>query len=80
MLTAIDLDEDSQPMTGEVGEVRTDRRLTPKVMLLERRLPQMSPKLLFSFSRVPAQRARMWHARVYRKLRSLWHPPPTPDP
>jgi hypothetical protein len=80
MLPAVDFDYELELMACKIGEVRTDRRLTPKVMLLERRLPQMSPKLLFSFSRVPAQRACMWHARVYRKLRSLWHPPPTPDP
>ena len=33
MLPAIDFDDNSELMAGEVGEVRTDRRLTPKVML-----------------------------------------------
>jgi hypothetical protein len=52
MLTAIDLDDNSYLMTGEVGEVRTNRRLTPKVALLERRLPQMLPEFLLGFGRV----------------------------
>jgi hypothetical protein len=39
MLAAIDLDDDSNLMAGEVGEVGTDRRLTPKVALLEWGLP-----------------------------------------
>ena len=52
MLAAIQLDHNSQLMTGEVGEVRTDRRLTPEMVLLEWRLPQMLPEFLFSFSRV----------------------------
>jgi hypothetical protein len=39
MLPAIHLDEDFKLMAGEVGEVWTDRCLTSKVMLLERRLP-----------------------------------------
>ena len=47
MLAAIQLDHNSQLMTGEVGEVRTDRRLTPEMVLLEWRLPQMLPELLF---------------------------------
>jgi hypothetical protein len=39
MLSAIDFDDDLELMTGEVGEVRADRRLTPEVMFLERWLP-----------------------------------------
>jgi hypothetical protein len=80
MLTAIDFDDNFVVMTGEVGEVRTDRGLTPKVMFLERRLPQMLPELLFGFGRVASQRSRTRHAVVNRTLRSLCHPPPTPDP
>ena len=80
MLTAIDLDDDPELMTGEVGEVRTDRRLASKAMLLEWRLPQMLPELLFGFSRVTTQRASAGNAVVDGTLRSLWHPPPTPDP
>jgi len=80
MLAAIDLKDNFDLMTGEVGEVRTDRRLTPKVMLLERRLPQMLPQLFFGFGGVATQRASAWHALVDGRLRSLWHPPPTPDP
>jgi hypothetical protein len=38
MLPAIDLDDDPELMTGEVDEVRTDRRLAAKAMLLEWRL------------------------------------------
>jgi hypothetical protein len=80
MLAAIDLDDDPRLMTGEVGEVRTDRCLAPKVALLERRLPQMLPEPLFGFGRVTTQRASARHAVVDRTLRVLWHPPPTPDP
>ena len=58
MLTAIELDDYLELMTGEVGEVRTDRRLASKMMLLERRLPQMLPQLLFGFGRITAQSAR----------------------
>jgi len=54
MLTAIDLDDNPGLMTSEVGEVRTNRRLASKAMLLERRLPQMLPELLFGFGRVTA--------------------------
>ena len=80
MLSAIDFDDDSQLMADEISEVCTDRRLAPKVMLLEWRLPQMLPEHLFGFGRVTAQHASARHALVYRRLRSLWHPPPTPDP
>jgi hypothetical protein len=52
MLTAIDFDDNPELMTGEVGEVWTDRCLTPKVMRLERRLPQSLPQPLFGFGRV----------------------------
>jgi len=54
MLTAIDLDDNPELVTGEVGEVRTDCRLASKAMLLEWRLPRMLPELLFGFSRVTA--------------------------
>ena len=64
MLAAIDLDDDFDLMAGEVGEVRTDRRLTAEVMLLERRLPQMLPQLLFSFGSIATQRAGTRHAAV----------------
>jgi len=79
MLPAIDLDDDPELMTGEVGEVRTDRRLASKAMLLEWRLPQMLPELLFSFGRVTTQRSCAGNAVVDGTLLSLWHPPPTPD-
>ena len=64
MLAAIQLDHNSQLMTGEVGEVRTDRRLTPEMVLLEWRLPQMLPEFLFSCGGVATQRARARHAVV----------------
>ena len=80
MLSAIDLDDDPELMAGEVGEVRSDRRLTPKVMLLEGRLSQMLPQLLFRFSRVATQRARAGNAVIDNAGRFFWHAPPTPDP
>jgi hypothetical protein len=81
MLPAVDFDDKLELMAGEIGEVPTDRCLTPKVVLLERRLPQMLPELLFGFGRVTAQEARARHAVVGCTLRSLWHlAPPTPDP
>ena len=81
MLPAIHFNNNSELMAGEIGEVRTDRRLTSKVMLLERRLPQTLPELLFGFGRVTPQDARARHAPVDRTLRSLWHlAPPIPDP
>jgi hypothetical protein len=64
MLTAINLDDNSNSVAGEVGEVRADRRLAPKAMRLERRLPQVLPELLLGFSRVTAQRASTWHTLV----------------
>jgi hypothetical protein len=64
MLTAIYLDDNLELMAGEVGEVRADRRLTPEMMLFERRLPQMLPELLFSFGRVTTQYACVGHAVV----------------
>jgi hypothetical protein len=80
MLTAIDLDDNFGLMTGEVSEVRTDRRLTPKVVPLKRRLPQMLPEFLFGFGRVMTQCASTGNAVVNGSLRSTWHPPPTPNP
>ena len=80
MLTAIDLDNQAMFMTGEVSEVWTYRRLTPKVMLFERRLPQMLPEPLFGFGRVAPQSPRARDAVVNRTLCRLCHPPPTPDP
>jgi hypothetical protein len=55
MLAAIDFNDNSELMTGEVGEVWTNRGLAPKVMLLERRLPQILPKLFFGFGGVTPQ-------------------------
>ena len=80
MLTAIYLDDNFSLMAGEVREVRTDRRLTAKMVLLERRLPQMLPEFLFGFGHITTQRASTRHAGVNQTLLSLWHPPPTPDP
>ena len=64
MLSAIEFNHNSDLMAGEVGEVRTDRRLTAEVVLLERRLPQMLPKLFFGFSGVATQGARAGHTAV----------------
>jgi len=81
MLAAIDLNDYFGLMAGEVCEVSTNGRLAPKVMLLERRLPQMLPQLLFSFGRVTTQGPSARHAAVNRTLRSFRHlPPPTPNP
>lgn len=77
MLTSVDLNDYSRRMTGEV---RTDRRLAPKVMLLEWSLPQMLPELHFGFGRITTQSPGAGHAIVNRTLRSSWHAPPTPDP
>jgi hypothetical protein len=80
MLAAIEFDNYSELMAGEVGEVRADRRLASKVMFLEGRLPQMLPKLLFGFGRVTTENASAGNALVDNTRSSLWHPPPTPDP
>jgi hypothetical protein len=64
MLPAVDFDDKLELMAGEIGEVRTDGRLASKVVLLEWRLPQMLPELLFGFGRVTAQNARAWYAVV----------------
>ena len=80
MLTAIEFDGNLQLMAGEVREVRTDRGLTPKVMLLELWLSQMLPQLFFGFGRVATRGSSAWNAVVNRTLRCLCHPPPTPDP
>src|SRR5258708_30488926 len=80
MLAAINLDDNFCLMTGEVREVRTDRRLPPKMMLLEGRLSQKLPELLFGFGRVTTQGSSAWHAGVNRTRRCLWHAPPPPPP
>jgi hypothetical protein len=80
MLSAIEFDNYSELMAGEVGEVRANRRLAPEVMLLEGRLPQMLPKLLFGFGRVATQGTSAGNALVDGTRRSMWHPPPTPAP
>ena len=64
MLPAIDFNHQLELMAGKIGEVRTDRRLTPEVVLLERRLPQMLPEFLLGFGGVAAQEARARHAVV----------------
>jgi hypothetical protein len=51
-------------MAGEIGEVRTNRRLTAEVMLFERGLPQMLPKFFLGFCGVTAQDTRARHAVV----------------
>ena len=43
MLTTINFDDNFGLMTGKVCEVGTDGCLSPEVMLLEWRLPQMLP-------------------------------------
>ncbi len=79
MLTAVELDNESRFVTGKVSEIRTDGRLTAKMMGLEWRLSQMLPELLLSFGRVATQGARARHAGVNSTLRHLpHHPPPTP--
>src|ERR1700738_1179174 len=84
MLPAIHFNDNSELMAGEIGEVRTDRRLTSKGMLLDRRWPQVLPQLLFGFGRITAQDSRARHAVVgwtRRSLCGIWHPPPpTPPP
>jgi len=80
MLTAVNLDDESSLMAGELGEEPADRCLTPEMMLLEGRLSQMLPELFFGFGRVVTQSTSARHACVNRTLRSLWHAPPTPDP
>jgi hypothetical protein len=80
MLSAIEFDNYSELMTGEVGEVRTNCCLASKVTLLERRLPQMLPELLFGFGRVTTENASARNPLVDGTRSSLWHPPPTPDP
>jgi hypothetical protein len=80
MLPAIDFDDNLGVMAGEVGEISTDRGLTSKVMLVERRLSQMLPELLFGFGCVTSQNSRTRHAVIDRTQCSLCHPPPTPDP
>ena len=64
MLSAIDLNDNSELMAGEIGEVRTNRRLTAEVMLFERGLPQMLPKFFLGFCGVTAQDTRARHAVV----------------
>jgi hypothetical protein len=55
MLPAIDLDNHFERMTREVAEVNANRRLTPKMMLLEWRLPEMLPQTLFRVRHVTAK-------------------------
>jgi hypothetical protein len=64
MLSAVDLDHYPELMTRKIGKVRTDRRLAPKVVRLEWRLPQILPELLLGFGRVATQGARAWHPPV----------------
>jgi hypothetical protein len=52
MLPAIDLDDNPEFVAREVGKIRTDRRLSPKVVLLERRLSQMLPEFLFGLGHI----------------------------
>src|SRR5437879_2410426 len=80
MLTAIDLDDYPSLMRREVREIGTYGGLAPKVMRLERRLPQMLPQLLLGLGRVATQGPGARHALVDGTLHSLWHAPPSPDP
>ena len=80
MLAAVDLNDNPALVAGEVGKIRTNRRLAAKVMLLEWRLSQMLPEFLFGFRHITTQRASPRHAPVNRTQHSLWHAPPTPDP
>ena len=71
MLPTIEFDDNSRLMAGEVGEIRTDRCLAPKVTFLERRLSQILPKPLFGFGHVTAQSSSARRAFVDRTRRSL---------
>jgi hypothetical protein len=71
MLATVDLDDKTKMMAGEIREVRTDRGLTPEMMLLEWWLPQMPPQPFFGFGRVTAQGSRARHTRIYWTRRSL---------
>jgi hypothetical protein len=70
MLPAIHLDDNPELMAGEVGKVRTDRGLTPKVMLLEWRLSQLLPKVLLGLGRVTTQGSSARNALVDGTRRS----------
>ena len=71
MLPAVHFNDNSEVMAGEVSKIRTDGGLTPKVMLLEWRLPQVLPQLPFSLGRIPTQGACARNAMVNKSLCSL---------
>ena len=55
MLAAVELDDETDLMTGEIGEVAPDRNLPPKMRALNRNAPQLFPELGFRIGRIGAQ-------------------------
>jgi hypothetical protein len=57
MLAAVDFDDDAGLVTGEVREVRTDRRLAAKVRAAWRELAQGMPEFFLGVGWIVAKRA-----------------------
>ncbi len=80
VLSAVELDDDTIGVAGEVNDVRPDGRLASEMRLALRPLPQMQPKLPLGIGHMPAQTAGERNARVFSKPRTHRADPPTPNP
>jgi hypothetical protein len=52
VLRAIDLDDDTSFMTGEVSKVRTDRGLSSEVRVIDWQTSQMPPEFAFGIGHI----------------------------
>jgi hypothetical protein len=82
VLSAIELDDEAEMVTGKVGEVGSDRCLPAKVRSRWRNTAQVPPQFSLRRHHVAAQFARALHApiRFARSAIRCHVRPPTPDP
>jgi hypothetical protein len=64
MLSAIDLNDETQFVTGEVSEIGADRRLAAKVRAPRRDATELPPQFSFGDRHVAAKLAGAGHAPV----------------
>jgi hypothetical protein len=81
VLPAIEFDHKPGSVARKVSEVRSDRRLPPKMRAVDLDTAQMLPQRRLGIGRLTPHRAGAWHTAVTVSFaRGLLQVPSTPDP
>src|SRR5438105_481360 len=73
MLRAVELDDKSRAMTGEIRAIRTNRHLPPEVETSAFKFAYVKPKEKFGVGQFPAQRSRTLQAQRNSPTRTRLH-------